>query len=407
MCIFQYKLESEYSPDCIERFMKQLIQQKEDEKLKLSTSNNDIVKQEAEKNCKSATVVPNPSEGYVAQLKVNSLIFDSRNALSSILLDMDIKSLLLFLSENPEDHELLGDDILNVLTASREPAKLVLHAVQPPHLDIEDQNYESPVIMRSCILLFEQLVKLSPKIKRLVREDAMELAFNWKRRMRTPIQVLAFLHLIYTYHLNSRFEVSELERHFESVSHVKHSPQLCQIIQSSDNRPNQITTSSICHWHHNDSSGLDLSKNEDNKTSFIHSENLAKLVLDAIQSCYYSSLNGRRGVKSITVKLFIVLLEKLLTMSPQILPHVKKKAAKFAVDWKAHLIDISTRKQLEVFGLFYLLAVYKVASSVDSNELLDLLDSIYMRRRVPQLVRLLGLAHKIPGMFSCFFSYLI
>ncbi|XP_074358219.1 uncharacterized protein LOC141697629 [Apium graveolens] len=395
VCIFQYKLESEYSPEFVGRFIEQLIQQKEDEKIRLSVS-NDIAKQEAEKKCNSSTVVIDLAEDCITQPKANSPILDVRYALVTILSDMDGISLLHFLSENPEDHELIGSDILNFLKLSGEPAKLVLHVIRAPHLEMGGKNFESPVVMRSCILLLEQLMNLSPEIKQQDKEDAMKVAFDWKTRMKTPLQVLGFLHLIFAYGLNSRFEASELERHFESISHIKHLPQLCQVSQSSDKRPNQIPTSSICHWHQNDSSVLETGKEEDNITSFIHSENLAKLVLDAIQSCYNSNLNGKRSINSIVVKCFIVLLEKLLTISPQILPHVKKKAAKFAVEWKTQLLDNSTRIPVEVFGFFNLLAVYKVASSVDSNELLGLLESIYMRRRVPQLVRLLGLAHKIP-----------
>ncbi|KAK1353137.1 hypothetical protein POM88_004090 [Heracleum sosnowskyi] len=252
---------------------------------------------------------------FYTQPKANSPILEFSNALVTILSDMDGISLLLFLSENPEYHELLGSDILNVLKLSRDPEKLVLHAIRAPHLEMGGKNYESPVIMRSCILLFEQLMNLSPKIKQMVKENAMKLALDWKARMRTPLQVLGFLHLISTYGLDSRFEASELERHFESVSHIKHSPQLCQVSQSLDKMPNQTTTSRFCRWHQNDSSDLEMSKKEDNKTNFVHSAKLAKLVLEAIQSCYNFNRNRKRLVKSIVVKCFIVLLEKLLILT--------------------------------------------------------------------------------------------
>nr|XP_017255101.1 PREDICTED: chromosome partition protein Smc-like [Daucus carota subsp. sativus] len=399
LCILCYKLDSECPPECIERFIKQLLQQKKDEKVKLSVSNNDAAMQGTDKNCNSATVLPDPSDDCNTQLKASCPILDSENALATVLSDMDGIRLLHFLNENSEDHELLGDDILFVLNSLMESAKFVLHAIKgiyAPHSEIGDKNFDSLVTMKSCILLLEQLMKQSPKIKKEVEADAMKLASDWKAKMRTPLQVLGFLHLICTYNLNSRFEVSELQRHFEYVSYLKHSHELCQVFRLSDKSLNQTKTSDSCHWHQKNSSGFNLSKKEDNNTGFMHSANLGKLVLDAICHCYYSNLKGKRILKPTVVKCFIILLEKLLTMSPQIQPHVRKRAAKFAVDWKVQLSDITSKNSGEVFVLFHLLAVYKVASSVDSNELLGLLDSIYTRRRMPELIRLLGLGHKVP-----------
>lgn len=409
VCIFYYKLESEYSPECMGRFIKQLLQEKEDEKVRLSASNNDAAKQEVEDNCNSATIVPDPAED--CSTRITSPFLCNRNALAFILSNIDAKSLRVFLSENSEDHEVLGYDIFNVLKLSKEPAKFVLNAIQEfdtPLLEMEDGHYASPGVMRSCILLLEQLMKQSPEIKPQVKEEALKLACDWRVKMRTPIQVLGFLHLITTYGLNSSFDTSELERHFESVSGINHAPELCQVFRFSDKRPNQTTISSLCHWHQKNTSGPEINEKENDGTKLIHSANFAKLVLDAIRSCYYS--NCKRRMKSFVVKCLIILLEFLLKTSTQIQPHVKIKAAKFAVDWKGQLVNYNSKKPVlpvEVYGLFHLLAVYKVASAVDSIELFGLLDSIYQRRRVPELVRLLGLSHKISGTLSCLFFYVI
>lgn len=419
VCIFQNKLESEYSPECMGGFIKQLLQEKEakqptrekeDEKVRLSSFKNDADKQEAEKNCNLATVVPNPAEDCITTLI--SPFLCNRNSLSFILSNVDAISLRVFLSENSEDHEVLGYDIFNVLKLSKEPAKLVLDAIQgldPPLLEMGYKHYESPGVMSSCILLLEQLMKQSPEIKPRVKEAAMKLACDWRAKMRAPVQVLGFLHLISAYGLNSSFDTSELESHFESVSCINYAHELCQVFRPSDKRPNQTTSSSLCHWHHKNTSGLEINKKESHETKLIHSANFAKLVLDAIRSCYNS--NRRRQVKSFVVKCFIILLELLSKTSSQIQPHVKEKAAKFAVDWKAQLVDYNNSKKpvlpVEVYGLFHLLAVYKVVSAVDSDELFGLLDSIYQRRMVPKLVRLLGLSHKISGTLSCFFFHVV
>lgn len=401
VCIFHYKLESEYSPECMGGFIKQLIQEKENEKVRLSTSNNDAAKQEPEKNCNSATVVPNPSEDCITTL--TSPYLCNRNALVFILSNMDAISLRVFLSENSEDHEVLIYDIFNVLKLSKNPAKLVLNAIQgfdPPLLEMGDKHLESPGVMRSCILLLEQLMKQSPEFEPQVKEEAMKLACDWKAKMRTPVQVLGFLQLISTYGLNSSFDTGELERHFESVSCINHAPELCQVFRLSDKRPNQTTSSSLCHWHQKNTSGLVINKKENDETKLIQSVNFAKLVLDAFQRCFYSN---KRRVKPFVVKCFTILLEFLLKTSPQIQPHVKKIAANFAVDWAAD----NSKKPIEVYGLFRFLAVYKVAFAVDSKKLLVLLDCIFYRTEVPELVRLLGLSHIIPGMLSHFFFYVI
>lgn len=402
MCIFHYKLESEYPPECMDGFIKQLIQEKEDEKVRLSASNNSATKQEAEKNCKSLTVVPDPAEGCTTTL--TSPFLCNRNALAFILSNMGAKSLQVFLSENSEDHELLGYDIFNFLKLLKDPAKLVLNTIKgfdTPLLE-RDKYYESPVFMKSCILLLEQFMKQSPEIEPHVKEDAKKLACNWRVKMRTPVQVLGFLHLISAYGLILSFEVSELERHFEFVSCIKHAPELCQVFRFSDKRPNQTTSSSICDLHPKNTPGLEIDQKENDENKLIHSANYAKLVLDAIQSCYFSNCGN---VKSVVAKCFIILLEQLLKMSPQIQPHVKEKAAKFAMDWKTLLVGYNNRKPAEVYGLFHLLAVYKVAPAVDSEELLGFLDCVYLRRTAPELVRHTGLSHRISGMLSLIFFY--
>ncbi|XP_074358945.1 uncharacterized protein LOC141698196 [Apium graveolens] len=406
VCIFYYKLESEYSPESMGRFIKQLLQEKEDkqltqekedEKVSLSASKNDAAKQEAENNCSLATIVLDPAEDCVTTL--TSPFLCNRNALAFILSNMDALNLRVFLSENLEDHEVLSYDIFNVLKLSFEPAKLVLDAIQgldPALSEMGDKNFESPGVMRSCILLLEQLMKQSPEIKPRVKEAAIKLACEWRAKMRAPVQVLGFLHLVSAYGLNSSFDASELKRHFESVSCINYAHELCQVFRPPDKRTNQTTSSSLCHWHQNSTSTLEINKKKNQETKLIYSANFPKLVLDAIRSCYYSNCNRR--VKSFAVKCFIILLELLSKTSSQIQPHVKEKATKFAVDWKARLVNYNSKKPVlpvEVYGLFHLLAVYQVVSAVDSNELFALLDSIYQRRMVPKLVRLLGLSHRI------------
>ncbi|XP_063942719.1 FRIGIDA-like protein 5 [Daucus carota subsp. sativus] len=391
-CIFRYNLESEYAPECIEIVIQQLVQKRNLEKVKLLASINDAEQQQdAAKNCKSYISSPEPTESCTTWLDHET------DDMAVILGNMDGKSLQLFLNENVEDHGLICNYVFNSLKVSREPAKLVLDAIQG-YFEMGDKQFKSPAFMRSCILLLEQLMKLSPEIKPEVKEDAMKLALEWKETTRTPLEILGFLHLITAYGLNSNFERSELEGFFETVSYLPHAPQLCRLVRFSEVTSNHaMVSSSNCHWHHKNSSGLKMQENTSSRASLIQSENSVKLVLDAMRSCYHSNLNSNRRVKLYVVKSFVNLMEKLLKTPQQVQPLVREAGLKFALEWKTRLVEERSKNPMEVLGFFYLLAICKVASSVDSDELLGLFDAIYVQRKAPDMVRLLGLEHKIPG----------
>lgn len=401
-CIIRYRLESEYPPECIEMSIQRLAQQKEDEKGRLSAFNSDYEEQDTEKICKSNKSSPEPTESCITWVdhEADDSKLSSKSAMALILADMDGKSLLMFLNENVEDHGLICNYVFDGLKSSRESAKLVLDAIQgfhPPHLEIEDKHYKSTAIMRSCILLLEQLMKLSPDINPQVKEDAALLALHWKAKTRTPFEILGFLHLIAAYNLNSNFEPSELEKLFETVSYLPHAPQLCRVIPFSEMTLNHIMiSSSNCHWHHKNSSDLKIQSNTNNGASLIQSTNSVKLVLDAMRNCYHSNRNDNRSPHSWVVKSFIYLVDKLLKKPRQIQSHVEEEVLRFALDWKTRIVDGTNKNPVEVLGLFYLLAICNL--SVDSNELIGLFNRIYVQRKAPETVRLLGLESKIPGM---------
>ncbi|XP_074337139.1 uncharacterized protein LOC141674312 [Apium graveolens] len=397
-CIIRYKLESDYPPECIEMSIQRLAQQKEDENGRLSASNNDVEEQDTENICKSNKSSPEPTESCITWVdhEADDPKLSSKSDMALILADMNGKRLLMFLNENVEDHGLICNYVFDALKSSRESAKLVLDAIQgfhPRGLEIEDKHYKSTTIMRSCILLLEQLMKLSPEINPQVKEDAVRLALQWKAKTRTPLEILCFLHLIAAYNLNSNFEPSELEQLFETVSYLPHASQLCRVIQLMTSNHDMISSSN-CHWHHKNSSGLKIQENTNNGASVIESTNSVKLVLDAMRNCYHSNLNDNRNLHIWVVKSFINLVDELLKNPRQIQPDVEEEAIRFALDWKTRIVDDRNKNPVEVLGLFYLLAICN--SSVDSDELFGLFDRIYVQRKAPETVRLLRLEHKIP-----------
>lgn len=133
------------------------------------------------------------------------------------------------------------------------------------------------------------------------------------------------------------------------------------------------------------------------KVDFIRSaSDPAKLVLDVLRGCYYSNLKEVKNAWVVVGKSFLTVLEKLLIISPEINPCVKAAATKFAVDWKAQLPQ-SRSQSFEVYGFLHLLAIYKIGSSFDADELLGLFHYVSDRRRAPELFRLLNLARKASG----------
>ncbi|WCJ43244.1 Frigida-like protein [Euphorbia peplus] len=138
---------------------------------------------------------------------------------------MDAKALQIFLNEHCEEYDSMRNDVLTALSFSSDPAKLVLDAMQgfyPPHLKKGDKEFEKDVIRKSCILLLEQLLKVSVVISPPVKQEAMKLAFVWITKMKADaehsLEVLGFLQLLASYGLASAFDVDELFTYFEIVA---------------------------------------------------------------------------------------------------------------------------------------------------------------------------------------------
>lgn len=97
-----------------------------------------------------------------------------------LVLTMNGKALKIFLNEHEKKLDSMSDDVFRSLRLSRNPAKLVLDAMKgfyPPHLLMKgDTEFEGSVARKTCILLLEQLIRVSPKIQPTVHERAMKLA---------------------------------------------------------------------------------------------------------------------------------------------------------------------------------------------------------------------------------------
>ncbi|TYI02498.1 hypothetical protein ES332_A11G271000v1 [Gossypium tomentosum] len=154
---------------------------------------------------------------------------------------MDGKDLQMFLNGRWKEHGSIGTEVAMVLQLSGDPAKLVLDAMEgfyPPHLSKGDREFAGDVARRSCILLLEQLMKLSPEIKPNVRKEAMKLAFDWITKMRVEpgheLEVLGFLRLLASFQLADAFDADELVNYLVFAAQHIHTPELFKVLGLGD-----------------------------------------------------------------------------------------------------------------------------------------------------------------------------
>ncbi|XP_040862721.1 uncharacterized protein [Glycine max] len=116
------------------------------------------------------------------------------------------------------------------LHTSSDPAKLVLDIILVP-IASEKQGSEGAIIIdESHILLLEQLMRISPRVKPRVREEALKIAFALKANIResaeNSLTILGFLLLLSAYGLVSYFRKDELFKQLESAAQHKQAVEL-------------------------------------------------------------------------------------------------------------------------------------------------------------------------------------
>ncbi|XP_055816835.1 uncharacterized protein LOC129886260 isoform X2 [Solanum dulcamara] len=168
----------------------------------------------------------------VAADRVDTIVGNS--AVTRFGVIMDGKGLQIFLNEHEKELDLMSDDVFEALQMSADPATLVLDAMEgfyPPHLRKGEAEFEGSVVRRSCILLLEQLIRVSPEILDSVRGIAGYIARDWKVKMKATEGnqdgVLGFLYLLAAYNLVSSFDADELMILLEIVAKHDKFAELC------------------------------------------------------------------------------------------------------------------------------------------------------------------------------------
>ncbi|KAJ6397638.1 hypothetical protein OIU77_018618 [Salix suchowensis] len=152
-----------------------------------------------------------------------------------LLLTMDGKALQIFLNKCRKHNEKIKNEVLTALGLSSDPAELVLDALEgfyPPPISKGDVADNGIAVKKSCNLLLEQLMALSPPIKPHVREAARELAFDWRNKMKKDrsLEVLGFFRLLACYGLASVFDACELFNDLVTVAQEKQTPEFLRVL---------------------------------------------------------------------------------------------------------------------------------------------------------------------------------
>ena len=324
------------------------------------------------------------------------------------------KSLQIFLNERWKERDLMRDEVAAALRLSSDPAKLVLDAMEgfyPPHLKKEDVEFDERIVQGSCVLLLEQLLKLSPDVNPQVEEEAMRLVMEWRMKIRVDaehsLEVLGFLQLLASYRLASAFDADELVKYLEKVAEHEQMHKLCGVLGLNDKIPSKPSENLITM----DGKSLQIFLNERWKehNSMRHevantlrlSSDPSKLVLDAMEGLYPQHL--KKGDvefdESVIRGSCVLLLEHLFKLSPSIKPDVKQEAMGLAMEWRVKM-RVDTQHSLEVLGFLQLLASYGLASAFDADELILYLEKVAEHEQLPGLCQILGVDNKVPDKFS-------
>ena len=162
------------------------------------------------------------------------------DALKCFCVGMDGKNLKLFLYQYVEEHDSWSSEVRDALSHAPDPAKLVLDAM-PGFLRQQAEFHKSlsiKKVRKSCILLLEQLMSMSPQISPDVREKALELADEWGSNLgqiyQPPITVYGFLLFVAAYGFKSKYEAEELLRLLGIASQYKTTFGLCRALGLAD-----------------------------------------------------------------------------------------------------------------------------------------------------------------------------
>ncbi|KAL5987970.1 hypothetical protein ACLOJK_035732 [Asimina triloba] len=169
-----------------------------------------------------------------------------RPELKAACLAMDGKALMSFVLQHRKDLQDMREELNAALLFSPDPAKLVLETMEGffPSNSKGDKDVQLAAHRRSCILLLDRLMTISPPISMDVRQSAIKLANEWKGKVskngENPLEGVAWMHLLAAYRLVSVYKVDELLDIIVFIARRKQTIDLCRALGLADKIPDLI-----------------------------------------------------------------------------------------------------------------------------------------------------------------------
>ncbi|XP_021742825.1 FRIGIDA-like protein 5 [Chenopodium quinoa] len=164
----------------------------------------------------------------------------------SYCIKMDALFLGFCITDQVKAKTILPKEILDALRYAPDPGKLVMKVTRTFHQNFSDKD-TTTIYKDSCILLLEQLMKLSPPIMDNVKEEARDLAFTLKAAKNiTPTDNFGFLQFVAAFKLANCFNADDLVTFFGSfyrgvkIYRLEQLASLCSALGLSDKIPGLI-----------------------------------------------------------------------------------------------------------------------------------------------------------------------
>ncbi|XWS58503.1 hypothetical protein CRYUN_Cryun08bG0039700 [Craigia yunnanensis] len=122
----------------------------------------------------------------------------------------------------------------------------------------------------------------------------------------------------------------------------------------------------------------------------------AKFVLDLmLGTCSQHQKKGWTGFEESVLKIYVLILEQLLQVSPLVQPNVKADALKLAIEWKAKM-KLSAQNSVEIMGFLQFVAAFGLVSSFNRDEIFKLLGTSAQHQQARNVCQVLGFTDRIP-----------
>ncbi|XVF56941.1 hypothetical protein PTKIN_Ptkin06aG0161200 [Pterospermum kingtungense] len=126
------------------------------------------------------------------------------------------------------------------------------------------------------------------------------------------------------------------------------------------------------------------------------STNPAKFVLDLmLGTSSQCQKKGGTGFEESVLKIYVLMLEQLLQVSPVVKPDVKEDALKLAIEWKEKM-KLTAENSVEIMGFLQFIAAYRLVSFFNRDEIFKFLGTAAQHEQARNVCRILGLTDMIP-----------